>query len=182
MSNPITLPMLPNVFNQQKEFMFLMRQKVNNPDIPQGELYAKLTLEELGEVICAMNPAKHDEIMGHIKALESLAKFINPDMQEVFDGILDVLVVQLGMGVSLDFPMEEGWNEVLRSNMAKINPDGSVTRRPDGKVMKPAGWTAPDLKTILVKHTQKRMWQRNTGQTLRNDIAEGKEGVESSDS
>jgi len=31
--------------------------------------------------------------------------------------------------------------------------DGKVLRREDGKVMKPEGWTAPDLARILAEHT-----------------------------
>jgi predicted HAD superfamily Cof-like phosphohydrolase len=45
---------------------------------------------------------------------------------------------------------EGAWNEVMRSNLAKIDPDsGTVFKREDGKVLKPAGWTAPELSPFL---------------------------------
>ncbi len=38
-------------------------------------------------------------------------------------------------------------DEIQRSNMDKFR-DG-IKRRADGKILKPEGWTAPDIKTIL---------------------------------
>jgi len=39
---------------------------------------------------------------------------------------------------------------VARSNLAKINPEtGKVIKRQDGKVLKPEGWTPPELKQFL---------------------------------
>ena len=36
-------------------------------------------------------------------------------------------------------------NAVERSNFAKIADDGKVRKREDGKVLKPVGWTPPEL-------------------------------------
>jgi hypothetical protein len=37
--------------------------------------------------------------------------------------------------------------------MAKIDPlTGTVLRRADGKILKPAGWTAPDLDSVIHEH------------------------------
>ena len=41
------------------------------------------------------------------------------------------------------------WDEVARSNLAKISPDGKVHKRGDGKVLKPEGWTPPNIKDII---------------------------------
>ncbi|MFC4128897.1 pyrophosphohydrolase domain-containing protein [Nocardia rhizosphaerae] len=49
----------------------------------------------------------------------------------------------------LHLPMDRVWAEVQRSNMAKL-VDGKVVRRPeDGKILKPAGWTPPDIAGVL---------------------------------
>jgi predicted HAD superfamily Cof-like phosphohydrolase len=45
--------------------------------------------------------------------------------------------------------MDPVWMEVQRSNMHKIGPDGVVVRRPDGKILKPEGWRAPDIDLVL---------------------------------
>jgi predicted HAD superfamily Cof-like phosphohydrolase len=47
---------------------------------------------------------------------------------------------------------EGGWKEVMRTNFAKIDHEtGKVRKREDGKVLKPVGWTPPDLKPYLKK-------------------------------
>jgi predicted HAD superfamily Cof-like phosphohydrolase len=35
--------------------------------------------------------------------------------------------------------------------LAKISASGKVEKREDGKVLKPEGWTPPDIKSILKK-------------------------------
>ncbi|MDE8648129.1 hypothetical protein PXH69_24485 [Rhodococcus qingshengii] len=46
----------------------------------------------------------------------------------------------------------EAANEVTRSNLAKI-VDGAVIRHPEtGKILKPEGWVAPDIASVLVRH------------------------------
>jgi predicted HAD superfamily Cof-like phosphohydrolase len=45
---------------------------------------------------------------------------------------------------------EGAWNEVMRTNFAKIDPTtGKVRKREDGKVLKPEGWTPPNLKPFI---------------------------------
>ena len=39
--------------------------------------------------------------------------------------------------------------------MAKL-VDGKVLRREDGKVMKPEGWTPPELGAILARHVEEK--------------------------
>ena len=51
-----------------------------------------------------------------------------------------------------DYNVEGAWNEVARSNLSKIDPTtGKVNKRNDGKVMKPEGWTPPNLKPFVKK-------------------------------
>jgi predicted HAD superfamily Cof-like phosphohydrolase len=45
---------------------------------------------------------------------------------------------------------EGAWKEVMRSNFAKVDPrTGKVTRREDGKVLKPEGWEPPRLERFV---------------------------------
>jgi len=40
----------------------------------------------------------------------------------------------------------------MKTNFAKIDREtGKVRKRDDGKVLKPVGWTAPNLKSFLKK-------------------------------
>lgn len=72
------------------------------------------------------------------------------NMVELADGLIDTLYVTYGALVALEFPTEKLWKEVQRSNMSKMWDDGLVHKREDGKVLKPPGFTPPDLHSIML--------------------------------
>lgn len=78
---------------------------------------------------------------------ETLKAIREDDLTEIADGIADSIVVLLGTAVAYGIDMEPVWNEVHRSNMAKVK-DGLI-RRADGKILKPEGWTPPDIEGVL---------------------------------
>jgi predicted HAD superfamily Cof-like phosphohydrolase len=81
---------------------------------------------------------------------EELLKAIdNDDIVEIADAGADAIVVIIGTLIAYGIPTKAVWRAVQRSNMAKAQPDGSVKRREDGKVMKPEGWTPPDIGAVL---------------------------------
>jgi predicted HAD superfamily Cof-like phosphohydrolase len=48
------------------------------------------------------------------------------------------------------YKVDAAWNEVVRSNLAKIDSTtGKVRKREDGKVLKPEGWKPPDLTSYI---------------------------------
>lgn len=69
---------------------------------------------------------------------------------EVFDGGLDTIYTVVGLLEGMGFPVVQGWNEVCRSNLSKIQPDGKVLKDPvTGKVQKPQGYSKPNLEQFL---------------------------------
>jgi predicted HAD superfamily Cof-like phosphohydrolase len=90
---------------------------------------ACLMVEELGELLEAM--ADGDVV----DALDALC-----DLRYVTDGT----VLELGFAPTFDL----AFAEVHRSNMSKV-VDGKVQRDPMGKVLKPEGYTPPDLAGLL---------------------------------
>ena len=68
------------------------------------------------------------------------------DLVEVADGIADSIVVLLGMAVNYGIDLRPIWDEVHKTNMAKLG--GPV--REDGKRLKPDGWQPPDVRSILL--------------------------------
>ena len=65
---------------------------------------------------------------------------------EQLDALIDILVVTIGAIHSMGADGEGAWQEVMRTNMAKIDPEtGLVRRREDGKILKPEGWQPPNL-------------------------------------
>ena len=72
------------------------------------------------------------------------------DRVEQLDALVDILVVTMGAIRAAGFDGEGAWKEVMDTNFAKIDPDtGKVRKREDGKVLKPEGWKAPELKPFI---------------------------------
>jgi len=83
------------------------------------------------------------------------------DIVEIFDAILDRLFLAFGDAVShgLQDYLVAGFNEVLASNMSKLNDEGEPllngvntefdSTRPFGKVMKSKNFFKPRLKEVL---------------------------------
>lgn len=66
-------------------------------------------------------------------------------LDEFADGLADLVYVVLGTAVETGIPFDAIWSEVQATNMAKLG--GSVDA--GGKLMKPPGWKAPDIASIL---------------------------------
>lgn len=120
---------MTNPFKDQTEFMTACDQTVSGENLEQYGMYLKLIEEEAGELADAI---------------------IADDKVEQLDALIDILVVTIGAINSIGADGEGAWNEVMRTNFAKIDPDtGKVRKRDDGKVLKPEGWTAPQLEQFL---------------------------------
>ncbi|MFE6287319.1 MazG nucleotide pyrophosphohydrolase domain-containing protein [Streptomyces sp. NPDC057877] len=63
--------------------------------------------------------------------------------------LADVVYVAYGTALVHGVDLDQVIAEVHRSNMSKRGPDGQVDRRPDGKVLKGAHYTAPDVSAVL---------------------------------
>lgn len=121
---------MTNPFKDSKEFMTAIGQTTDGWNRAQFELYLKLIDEE------------HNE-----ELKEAVA---NEDIVEVLDALIDILVVTIGAINSIGADGEGAWNEVMRTNFAKVDPEtGLVRRREDGKVLKPEGWMPPELGQFL---------------------------------
>lgn len=84
--------------------------------------------------------------------IEYTSSEIADDLVGVVDGLLDIIVI--AWGSLLTYIGEEKAKaaaaEVLRSNLSKVDGSlGPIRRRGDGKILKPEGWTPPDIKGVL---------------------------------
>jgi predicted HAD superfamily Cof-like phosphohydrolase len=122
---------MTNLFRDQAKFMNACEQTVNERNLEQFDLYLKLIQEEVSELQTAVD---------------------NNDIVEQLDALIDILVVTIGAIHSGGFDAEGAWKEVMRSNFAKIDSEtGKVRKREDGKVLKPVGWTPPELTPFIKK-------------------------------
>jgi len=113
---------MTNPFLDQWKFMAACDQTVGKQDLQQYQMYCNLIREEFDEL------CESDNIVDDL------------------DALIDILVVTIGAIHSLGANAEAAWNEVMRTNFAKIDPaTGKVRKREDGKVLKPEGWQPPNL-------------------------------------
>lgn len=83
---------------------------------------------------------------------ETIEAISQRDMVETADGLADIIYVCIGAALEFGIPLNDVWLEVQRSNMAKVDPaTGVVHKREDGKILKPEGWTPPDIARILAE-------------------------------
>lgn len=118
---------LPDLLNGTTLFMKLAGQLDDEPSFVDWDL-RELRQELLDEEYTEYEDAEMDD-----------------DLVETVDGLLDIIVV--AWGTLLAYVGEDkalaAAREVVRSNLDKVK-DG-VNRRDDGKILKPAGWTPPDI-------------------------------------
>lgn len=117
---------MTNPFKDQERFMRACNQTVGEINPIQFNLYKRLIEEEYNE----LNDA-------------------NSQLEQL-DALVDILVVTIGAIHSMGADGEGAWNEVMRTNFAKIDSEtGKVRKREDGKVLKPEGWQPPKLDKFL---------------------------------
>ena len=123
---------MSNFYQDVKAFQTAVGQNVGTkakfPVPDERKLRINLLMEEVKEYL--EGEEKHD--------LENIAK-----------ELADIIYIVCGTAASYGIPLDKVFDEVHRSNMAKLGPDGSVKRREDGKILKPDGWTPPDITSIL---------------------------------
>jgi predicted HAD superfamily Cof-like phosphohydrolase len=120
---------MTNPFRDQEKFMRACDQTVGGEfDEDQFNLYVTLIEEEANELADAIRA--HDQV-------------------ETLDALIDILVVTIGAIHSMGADAEGAWKEVMMTNFAKIGEDGKVRKREDGKVLKPQGWTPPNLTSYV---------------------------------
>lgn len=82
---------------------------------------------------------------------EELIKCIeDDDVIGIADGCADLHYVVSGTSLAYGIPEDLVFREVHRSNMSKADPDGTVHKRSDGKVLKSVHYTPPDIAPIIL--------------------------------
>lgn len=122
---------MTNPFRDQEKFMRACDQSVDGRNDAQFKLYYDLIAEEYAELNAAV---------------------MSGDRVEQLDALLDIIVVTVGAIHSMGADGEGAWKEVMQTNFAKIDRQtGKVRKREDGKVLKPVGWTPPNLEPFVKK-------------------------------
>jgi len=122
---------MTNPFKDSLTFMTACGQSVDTKNSNLFKMYLSLIKEE------------YKELRDAVKAKDEV---------ETLDAIIDILVVTIGAANAMGYDAEGAWNEVMKTNFAKIDPEtGAVRKREDGKILKPEGWQPPQLAPFLTK-------------------------------
>lgn len=108
----------------------LPRASRPSADVPAGlaQLRVDLLVEEVGEFA------------------EATA---DRDLVGLADALADIVYVAYGAAVTYGIDLDAALREVHRSNMSKLDEHGRPIHREDGKVLKSARYTPPDIASVL---------------------------------
>lgn len=122
------------------------------PKLRNQVLRARLILEEAIETVVGLLGARI-AAEAVLEAMHKMAdrmgngeeKYARPSLVETIDGLADTIVVCLGTAEDIGIDLEPFFDEVHRSNMAKVGGPIDAT----GKQLKPPGWVGPDIAGLL---------------------------------
>lgn len=136
-----------------RQFMVAADQTIETRNVRQMALYTGLQFEELAEKVDACGFHEYANELHSVgmalkegKYDEQIAK---ADPVKLLDADLDLAWVSLACGYSMGAHMTGACNELGRSNLDKVGPDGKMQRDENGKVMKPDGYKGPDFAPFL---------------------------------
>jgi len=119
----------------------------------------KRAQEQVEEFHRAMDSPNGDRAAPGFSRVELRMKLIRDEVKELFDAIAlndfveavdalaDISYVVIGTAAEWGVDLAPIWDEVHRSNMAKKGGE----KRADGKILKPPGWTPPDIAGVLAR-------------------------------
>lgn len=125
------------------------------PQIRHGQLRSALLLEEAIETAIALVGSTQAQTLVQSTLLRVLQKSAKessePNLIEAIDGCADLLVVTLGTFEDLGLDAEPFFNEVMRSNMTKRDPNRGQqqTQEPVGKAIKGPDFSPADIAGVL---------------------------------
>ena len=71
------------------------------------------------------------------------------NLKDIADSLTDILYVTYGAGHAFGIDLDKCFEEVQRSNMSKLGPDGKPIYNNSGKVMKGPNYFEPDLSKFI---------------------------------
>lgn len=124
-------------------------------NVRQAAMYFGLQLEEMAEKLETLGfvnmVAQLDMLGRDFKAGVHDHLFASVDRKTLLDDDVDQLVVTVGSLISQGADVQGACREVNRANMSKVFPDGTLHKDANGKIVKPEGWTPPDLTPFVCK-------------------------------
>lgn len=116
-----------------------------------GPFRTKFMGEELAEYISPYKSIQ-DEMKYRIEQmLKAQVGLEEPPLEKQFDALIDLVYVAVGTAYLHGFDFNAGWERVHEANMQKVRArkESDSVRGSTYDVVKPPGWTAPDLSDLV---------------------------------
>jgi predicted HAD superfamily Cof-like phosphohydrolase len=141
----VTLPTRPQPM-EEKDVRFIVR----------------MVLSEMLELCCTVTDNEHEAremLIECVGGVDHPSKFpvkepVENLIAEQYDAFVDAWYYMLNTSVKKGVDLDKLFHLVHEANMRKRWEDGTFHRRGDGKVMKPQGWTEPDLVSEIKRQLQ----------------------------
>ena len=93
--------------------------------------------------------------------MEELAEYTQAitkkDAAGALDALVDIVYIALGTAWLFNLPFERAWEQVQKANMSKIRTKSKSKKRGTSfDVVKPKGWTAPDIEQVIEEEREKQ--------------------------
>lgn len=137
-------------------------------DVERVAFHLGMQLEELSEQLEAVAEATIDYTMRSLltefvasmnvwgerfKNGSLQGSVLRADREQLLDGGIDTAWVAIGAVIYQTPAVREAIAHIVMKNLGKF-PNGQVLRDANDKIVKPAGWTPPDLSTFVDLHGQ----------------------------
>lgn len=93
--------------------------------------------------------------------MEELAEYTQAitkkDAAGALDALVDIVYIALGTAWLFNLPFEKAWEQVQKANMSKIRTKSKSKKRGTSfDVVKPKGWTPPDIEQVIEEEREKQ--------------------------
>lgn len=142
-----------NSYERVREFMETFGHPVyDKPTVIEDSDWEKMRLaliqEEFSELLDACGYPESARWVRDVVLIKDPE--IDTNVVEAADALGDLEYVINGMALGMGIPLPEIVEEIHRSNMTKLGPDGKPIYREDGKILKGEDYEPPNLEKILL--------------------------------
>lgn len=138
-----------NVIKQVRTFNLIAGNTDSQYNVRQSALYMGLMLEEMAEKLGHLGfnevAVEMDNLGYGFKRGDYDDRLTSANRENLLDDDVDLVVVTLGSMLSMGVDIHGAFNEVYRSNMTKLQDDGTMARDANGKIVKPSTYSPPNL-------------------------------------
>lgn len=123
------------------------------PSVDRDRVHLRMALvaEEFAELVTAVYGSGAGEAATDGFTRAAAADDGARDTVAAADALADLVYVLYGMAQECGIPLPAVLAEVHAANLSKLGPDGRALLREDGKVLKAAGYRAPDVAGVLAR-------------------------------